>query len=527
MTADWWRGAVIYQIYPRSFFDMTGTGIGDLPGVTQKLEYIADLGVDGIWLSPFFTSPMKDFGYDVADYRDVDPIFGTLRDFDTLLEKAHDVGLKVIIDQVYSHTSDQHPWFKESRESRYGPMADWYTWADPKPDGTPPNNWLSVFGGPAWRWDTQRRQYYLHSFLAEQPDLNFNNPAVHREVLDVARFWLDRGVDGFRLDVANYYYHDVELRDNPPIGTIGHVRPAQFQRHLYVRSRPETLVFVEEFRALLDQYPDRMCVAEIDSSNPTTRAVEYTLGENRLHTAYNFQFLRSETLTPSLIREELEQWQRAEAWPSWAFSNHDVVRAVTRWGGAEPTQAFAKQLLMLLTCLRGTVFLYQGDELGLPQANVAFEDLQDPEAIRFWPNNLGRDGARTPIPWIGAAHHGQFTLGTPWLPVDEAHLPLAVDHQEEDAFSTLNFCRALLRQRKGTPTLVKGTLHFQDAPEPLLVFDRQLGEDHLRCFFNLSDAPVVTTAPTFSEILPIDLGGVVNGDTLYLPPHGALVGRIG
>ncbi|RMF42813.1 MAG: alpha-glucosidase, partial [Deltaproteobacteria bacterium] len=282
---EWWKGAVIYQIYPRSFFDSNNDGVGDLPGIVDKLDYVARLGVDGIWLSPFFTSPMRDFGYDVADYRSVDPVFGTLADFDTLLARAHELGLKVIIDQVYSHTSDRHPWFQQSRASRQGDKADWYVWADAKADGTPPNNWLSMFGGSAWSWDTQRRQYYLHNFLAEQPDLNFHNPAVQDAILDVARFWLDRGVDGFRLDVANYYFHDSALRDNPPTGTRNHARPYHFQQQIHNRSRPETLDFVARLRAVLDRYDGRMTVAEIASASPIARSIEYTQGRGRLHTA--------------------------------------------------------------------------------------------------------------------------------------------------------------------------------------------------------------------------------------------------
>ncbi|HKK22346.1 MAG TPA: alpha-amylase family glycosyl hydrolase, partial [Pseudohaliea sp.] len=289
---EWWRGAVIYQIYPRSFCDANDDGIGDLPGITAKLDYIRDLGVDGIWLSPIFTSPMKDGGYDVADYCDIDPIFGTLKDFDRLLERAHDLGLKVIIDQVYSHSSDLNPWFQESRQSRDNPKADWYVWSLPKPDGTPPNNWLSVFGGPAWSWDPRRRQYYMHNFLEEQPELNFHNDEVQRAVLDVARFWLDRGVDGFRLDVANFFMHDPLLRDNPPSGETDSVKPYRMQRPLYNRSRPETFHFVARLRHTLDDYADRMAVAEIASETPLKDMVDYTDGPERYHTAYTFEFLR-------------------------------------------------------------------------------------------------------------------------------------------------------------------------------------------------------------------------------------------
>ena len=286
-SAPWWRGAVIYQIYPRSFCDSDRDGVGDLNGITGKLDYVASLGVDGIWLSPFFRSPMKDFGYDVSDYCDVDPSFGTLADFDALLARAHELGLKVIIDQVYSHTSEEHPWFIESSASSDTPKADWYVWAEARPDGTPPNNWQASFGGPAWTWGPRRRRYYLHNFLKEQPDLNFHKPEVQEAVLDVARFWLDRGVDGFRLDVVNYYAHDPELRDNPAIeAQRTPARTYLFQQHIYDKSRPEALRFVERLRALTDQYPDRMMVGEIVDDEELARQREYTEGDRRLFNQY-------------------------------------------------------------------------------------------------------------------------------------------------------------------------------------------------------------------------------------------------
>ncbi|MGF1641565.1 MAG: alpha-amylase family glycosyl hydrolase, partial [Rhodospirillales bacterium] len=448
--SDWWRGAVIYQIYPRSFLDADGDGIGDLAGITGKLPYVAGLGVDGIWLSPFFPSPMKDFGYDVADYRDVDPMFGTLADFDRLLAEAHRLGLRVIIDQVYSHSSDRHPWFEESRRSRDDAKADWYVWADPKEDGTPPNNWLAVFGGPAWDWETRRRQYYLHNFLKEQPDLNLHNPEVQEAVLDVARFWLQRGVDGFRLDVANFYMHDRELRDNPPVPHPDPVKPYWLQRQIYNRSRPETLAFVARLRALMDRYPGTMSVAELASDDPIGTMVAYTDGSDRFHTAYSFVFL-GPPLGAAAIRGIVEAMlaRSPGAWPSWAFSNHDVERVATRWGGPGGAVGdLAKLLIALLCSLRGTAFLFQGEELGLPQADVPFERLQDPEGRTFWPEHKGRDGCRTPIPWASATPHAGFSVAEPWLPVDPAHRPLAVDVQEGDPASTLRFTRGFLAWRR-------------------------------------------------------------------------------
>ncbi|MEO1043401.1 MAG: alpha-amylase family glycosyl hydrolase [Pseudomonadota bacterium] len=521
---EWWRGAVLYQIWPRSFADSDGNGIGDLRGVVSRLEYLANLGVEGIWLSPFFTSPMADYGYDVADYCDVDPTFGTLADFDELLAEAHTRNLKIIIDQVYSHSSDQHAWFQESRQDKTNRKADWYVWADAKEDGSPPNNWLSVFGGSAWTWDTRRRQYYLHNFLAEQPDLNFHNPDVQDAMLNVARFWLDRGVDGFRLDVANYFFHDAELRDNPAVGSVGHARPSQFQEHLYERSRPETLGFIKRLRALLNDYEGRMAVAEIDSTQPTKRSIAYTENKVLLHTAYNFQFLRADQLTASLIRDTVEEWEATDAWPSWSFSNHDVRRAVTRWGGQDGGAALARQLLTLLCCLRGTVFLYQGDELGLPQADLRFEDLRDPEAIRFWPEDLGRDGARTPMPWTATEHHAGFTAGTPWMNVDEKHKALAADLQEKDETSALYHARAIIAFRRQCQALRRGTIAFDDRGASLLVFTRIIGDEEVWCAFNLSNETVTVDTPFALKACPGTTNAALSKAQVILAPRGGFVG---
>ncbi len=520
---DWWRGAVIYQIYPRSFFDSNNDGIGDLKGVASHIGYIKKLGVDGVWLSPFFKSPMKDFGYDVSAYTEVDPLFGTLEDFDTLLAKLHESELRLIIDQVYSHTSDQHPWFRESRASRSNARADWYVWADAKPDGSPPNNWLSVFGGPAWSWDTRRRQYYLHNFLAEQPDLNFHDPNVRSAVLDVAKFWLDRGVDGYRLDVANFYYCDALLRDNPPrTSTEGLSRPYLHQRHLFDRSQPETVEFIAELRAVLDQYKDKMSVAEIVSDLPIERSAEYAM-PGRLHTAYSFVFLESRNLSTALIRSALESWNAKSAWPSWSFSNHDVMRAPTRWGGADAPDSFAQLLLGVLMCLRGTIYLYQGEELGLPQAHVPFDQLKDPEGIRFWPDNLGRDGCRTPMPWIDGAPNAGFSASAPWLPVDPQHTQYAVDRQDHAPSSTLNLTRKFITFRKNSTALRVGNIKFVDSPEPILMFQRLYNHDNLLCIFNLSDEAQTIQAPASSRDLDYGLDGALKGETAELGPYGGLV----
>ncbi len=521
---DWHKGAVIYQIYPRSFADSNDDGVGDLAGIADRLDYVKALGVDGVWLSPFFASPMKDFGYDVSDYCAVDPTFGTLADFDALLNRAHVLGLKIVIDQVWSHTSDQHPWFKESRSSRDNPKADWYVWADAKADGTPPNNWISVFGGEGWNWDSRRRQYYQRNFLIEQPDLNFWNKDVRSAILDVAEFWLRRGVDGFRLDVANFYYCDRLLRDNPAKrASGGFQRPYQFQRHIYDRSQPETLLFIEDLRRLLDRY-GAMSVAEIVSDHPIERSLEYS-APGRLHTAYNFHFLESRALTPALVRSAFDGWADDGAWPSWSFSNHDVVRAPTRFGGGAMGEAHARMLLGLLLSLRGTIFLYQGEELGLPQADVPFEKLKDPEGIRFWPDSLGRDGCRTPMPWRHNAPHGGFSRVEPWLPVDHRHHALAVDNQEKNPASMLAFARAFIALRRESPAMRLGTIEFAEAADGVVAFRRRHEGEALYCAFNLAPSPASFAAPGALEVLATGLAGSIEGGRINLPPCGGIVAR--
>ena len=488
-SSNWWRGATIYQIYPRSFADSNGDGIGDLPGITAHLEYVASLGVDAIWLCPFFRSPMKDFGYDISDYCDVDPIFGKLADFKALVARAHELKLRVIIDQVLSHTSDQHPWFQQSRASRHNPRADWYVWADPKPDGSPPTNWQSVFGGSAWTWDARRGQYYLHNFLVEQPDLNVHNPAVQDALLACAGFWLDLGVDGFRLDAINYAMHDLLLRDNPPLPPTSkqRTRSVDFQKALYNKSHADLPRFIERIRSLVDRHGDRFTVAEVGGEGAESDMKLYTEGESRFHTAYGFNFLYADELTPALVRDSLAAWpdDPGTGWPSWAFSNHDAPRAVSRWFPPAHRAAGARLAMLLLVCLRGNIFLYQGDELGLPQAAIGFTDLKDPEAIANWPRTLGRDGARTPMPWRGALEHAGFTSGEPWLVIGNGHAALAVDRQQDDPLSQLNLTRRLIALRQRRAALRTGSLRFIEVSARLLAFERTAPGQQLLCVFNL------------------------------------------
>ncbi|MFC5344598.1 alpha-glucosidase [Brevundimonas staleyi] len=497
---EWWRGAVIYQVYPRSFADTNNDGIGDLPGVTAHLEHIASLGVDAIWLSPFFTSPMKDFGYDVSDYVGIDPIFGTMADFDRMVEKAHALGLKIIVDQVYAHTSDEHAWFRESRHDRTGPKADWYVWADAKPEGSPPSNWQSVFGGPAWTWDARRGQYYMHNFLREQPQLNVRNPEVQEALLAVARFWLDRGVDGFRCDALNFSMHDPALTDNPPDPRPGkRTRPFDFQLHDHNQSHPDILKFLTRLRQTVDAYPgDRFLVAEVAGDRANEEMHLYTEGTDRLQSAYGFLYLYAPKLTPELVREGPAMWPGTpgEGWPSWAFSNHDAPRAVSRWAEGRDPKAYAEMALLLLICLRGNVFVYQGEELGLPQGQVPFERLVDPEAIANWPETLGRDGARTPMPWRTDNGFAGFSEHEPWLPVDPRHVALAVEAQERDADATLHLARRVIGLRRTHPALRLGSMTVLEAGEDLLTFERETEGEVLICVFNLGHYPVVWAPPS-------------------------------
>ncbi len=485
----WWRGATIYQVYPRSFCDSNGDGIGDLAGIASKLDYIASLGVDALWISPFFSSPMKDFGYDVADYCGVDPIFGTLADCDALIAKAHDLKLKVLIDQVYSHTSDLHDWFAQSRASRDNPKADWYVWVDAKADGSPPNNWQSVFGGPAWTWDARRRQYYMHNFLSSQPQLNVHNMDVQDALLGVAKFWLDRGIDGFRVDAINFAMHDPDLKDNPPApaGNGIRTRPFDFQLKVHNQSHPDIPVFIERIRALTDSYPDRFTVAEVGGNEPDREMKAFTAGNTHFNSAYGFNFLYAEQLTPALVREALEAWPDKDGvgWPTWAFSNHDAPRWISRWAPPEARAAYARMVMLLFVALRGNVILWQGEELGLTQVDIPFEKLQDPEAIANWPLTLSRDGTRTPMPWTAAAHNCGFSNAEPWLPLGNDHAAMAVDRQNADSGSLLALTRDLLAFRNAYEAILIGDMKIIEAKGNLLVFERQSATQHLVCAFNM------------------------------------------
>lgn len=536
--APWWRGAVIYQVYPRSLMDSNNDGIGDLPGIINKLDYIASLGVDAIWVSPFFKSPMKDFGYDISDYRAIDPIFGNLNDFDELIKHAHARGIKIIIDQVLSHTSDQHAWFEESRESKTNPKADWYVWADAKPDGTPPNNWLAIFGGSAWEWEPRRCQYYLHNFLKSQPDLNYHCPAVRQQMLEEVEFWLKRGVDGLRLDAINFCFHDKELRNNPvnPVEErkgrgFSPDNPYAYQRHIYDNTRPENLPFLEALRAVMDRYPGSVTLGEIGSEESLKTMAEYTAGNIRLHMAYSFELL-VDNLSASYIRNTVETLEKnlGEGWPCWAFGNHDVPRVMSRWGGEKQSPDLAKMLNKLLLSLRGSVCSYQGEELGLTEAVIQQHELQDPYGITFWPRFKGRDGCRTPMPWNATEKNAGFSLAKTWLPVSPAHLPLAVETQDKNNASILNSYRHFVAWRKNQPALLLGDITFLAAPENVLVFVRRHEQQTILAAFNLSDEFITVDLEKDLRVKVIQENGIalanIDDQQLNLAPYASAFAEI-
>jgi len=535
----WWKEAIIYQVYPRSYLDTNGDGVGDLPGITAKLDYIASLGVDIVWLSPFFKSPQKDFGYDISDYCDVDPLFGSLADFDALIARAHSLGLKIMIDQVMSHTADAHPWFVESRSSRDNPKSDWYVWSEPLADGNPPNNWLSVFGGSAWQWDTRRKQYYMHNFLVSQPQLNFHNPEVQQAHLDALRFWLERGVDGVRMDACVFHFHDQQLRSNPPAlvrdtSTVTDVNPYGMQAHIYDKTQPENIAFLQKVRALLNEY-GAVSIGEVSSDDALAQMAEYTEGGDKLHMAYSFNLLTPE-FSSAHIRKQVEEFNTRvkDGWASWSVGNHDAIRVATRWSAGDsvghPSPALSKLVLAMQLSLKGTPCLYQGDELALPEADVPYELLQDPYGITFWPEFKGRDGCRTPMPWTAQAPNAGFTTGKPWLPVPAEHLALAAEAQDGDPQSMLNFQRQIIHWRRTMPQITRGEIVFFDVPEQALALRRDLpGYSSVLAVFNVTNAALTFEWPEAAGAGKLEghgLEGEVTGTTVTLPPYGGWFGSV-
>ena len=532
MAAPWWRGAVVYQVYVRSFCDGNGDGQGDLAGLTGKLDYVKSLGVDAIWLSPIHPSPNRDWGYDVSDYESVHPDYGTLADFDALLAAAHERGLKIILDEVLCHTSDEHAWFKDSMKR--GAKSDWYVWADPRPDGTAPNNWLSAFGGPAWSYQPSRRQHYHHKFLRQQPKLNWQNPDARAAALKVLDFWLERGVDGYRLDVANAYLHDPTLADNPPFPVQKRTDAvwadaAELQEHLHDCNLPENVKCLEEIRRTVEHHGDRFVFGEF--SEGYERAGAYAAPNEGLHSGYTFFMLRQSQLAPELITGNYALLAgHPRHWPCVSFSNHDVLRTVSRFGGAsEGDPALARLMLALLFSIKGTVLLYQGEELGLTEVDLPREQLRDPVGDLYYPMFKGRDGCRTPMPWDADAPHLGFTNSAPWLPLGPMHRALAVSRQEQDPASPLHYAKQFLAARKQLTALRVGEMTLVEADAPVLAFLRSEGDERMLCVFNMSRRPATFRNEVLSGAAPTDFGcgeARMAANQLDLGPLSAWFGRL-
>jgi alpha-glucosidase len=529
----WWTGAVVYQIYPRSYCDSNGDGLGDIPGILSKIDYIASLGVDAIWLSPIHPSPNRDFGYDVADYFTVAPEFGTLDNFKTLVREAHARGLKVILDEVISHTSDEHPWFVESRSSRDNPKRDWYQWAEPKLDGSPPNNWLAAFGGAAWSYWPARRQYYFHKFLRQQPKLNLHNADCRAAVMKAFEFWLDLGVDGFRLDVAHSFLHDAQLRDNPPVPLAAR-RPSHWshatslQRHIYDngfpaegRPGPDERAVLDEIRAIAGRYNDRFVFGEF-AEEPRFLG-DFASDRHGVHSGYTFHYLYSNKLTPALFASHVAQLNGfADTWPCVTFSNHDISRPVSRYGGGARDDALAKMLLVLLCAHRGTALLYQGEELGLGDGPVTRAQIQDPFGDLYFPLFKGRDPCRTPMPWAADAPYAGFSTAKPWLPVAPEHVRQAAGVQHAEPGSVLNFTRRLLAARKKHPAWLRGAITAQPVGESVLAFEREGEGERIAFVFNLSRETQSVELGARAGWRPIELPEAASpsGGRIDLPPFG-------
>lgn len=480
MSAPWWKTGVIYEIYPRSFKDANGDGVGDLRGIIAMLDYLNDgtpqsLGVDAIWITPFYPSPFFDFGYDVMDYCGIDPLFGTMEDFEELVREAHQRNIRIVIDLVYNHSSHLHPWFQESRKSKDNPKRDWYIWRDPAPNGKRPNNWQAVFGGSAWTWDAATEQYYLHSFLQEQPDLNWRNPEVQKALFDIICFWMEKGVDGFRLDVINLIFKDAEFPSNP--ACFGR-RPYEMQRHIHDRNQPEAHTALKAMRSLVDRYGEKMLVGEINldrDEDGTTAASFYGGANDELHLAFNFEFLEC-PWQASAFKAAVERWECSlpeGGWPNYVLSNHDYPRHYSRYAKGEETEARARLAALMLFTLRGTPFLYYGEEIGMRNVRVPRWRFQDPVGKRYWPFHPGRDEERTPMQWTGGEQAG-FSTQNPWLPLPRDYTLRNVKAQEQDPDSLLNFYKKLIWLRKRTPTLLTGSYKtLSELPDDIFGYIRE------------------------------------------------------
>jgi alpha-glucosidase len=537
----WWRRAVFYEIYPRSFKDSDGDGVGDLNGITSKLDYLAALGVDAVWITPFYPSPQVDFGYDVSDYESVDPRFGTLADFDRLVREAHKRHIKIVIDFVLNHTSDQHPFFKESRASRTSPKRDWYIWRDPRPDGSPPNNWSSSFGPVAWTLDEKTGQCYYHYFYEQQPDLNWRNPAVERRMFETVRFWLRRGADGFRLDAVNYLFEDPQLRDNPVLPELrpGTTTGEHLQEKKYNRDLPEVQDVLVRLRAFTDRInPESVLIGEAYVPKWEELLRYYGPAENGLQLPFNFFLVMNEARTrldASVFRSVIEESEKAlrGRWTTYVLSNHDIPRAFDRYGDGRHNDEIAKLMATMLLTLRGSPFLYYGEEIGMTTTEPkTVEEVRDPVGKRYWPANKGRDGERTPMQWDATAHAG-FTTGKPWLWIPASAAARNVAVEERDPSSLLNFYRRLIALRRQSPALLDGTYTNLGEDPKVFAYQRRAPMQTLIVALNMSGE---ARTLSLSELSPVsasnlvvrlssqpEAGGRVTDEGLRLAPFEAVI----
>ena len=525
----WWQHGVIYQIYPRSFQDSNGDGVGDLQGILRRIDYLQWLEIQAIWLSPIYPSPMADFGYDISDYKGIHPLFGTMEDFDLLLEEVHKRGMKLLLDLVPNHTSDQHPWFLESKSSKNNPKRNWYIWKDAKEEGAPPNNWLSVFGGTAWEWDNNTQQFYYHAFLKEQPDLNWRNPEVQEAMLDVMRFWLEKGVDGFRVDVMWHMIKDEQLRDNP-------VNP-NYQPHMptyeqvipvYSTDQPEVHFIVQKMRKLLDEFEDRMMIGEIYL--PIHKLVAYygTAESKGAHLPFNFLLLSLpwDARQVSAIVDEYEGSLPSDGWPNWVLGNHDQPRITSRVGMQQ-----ARVAAMLLLTLRGTPTIYYGDEIGMRDVPIPFKEVQDPQGLNMPDKNLSRDPARTPMQWDNSEYAG-FSKVKPWLRLDRNFSRVNVQSEKEDPFSTLSFYKKLIGLRQKEPSLATGSYVPVPGDPQVMAYIRETpGYSRFLVCLNFSHRPAYfTPKESFKGIIEVatqpELDGMAIERTIILGGDEAILVRL-
>src|SRR6267154_2323486 len=529
---QWWQHAVFYEIYPRSFADSNNDGVGDLKGIASKLDYLKDLGVDAIWISPCFPSPQVDFGYDVSDYENIDPMYGTLADFDVLASEAKKRNIHIILDFVVNHSSDQHKWFLDSKSSRTSAHRDWYIWRDGKGPGEPPNNWVSIFGGSAWKFDPATNQYYYHYFYAEQPDLNWRNPAVKDAMFEVESWWYKRGVSGFRLDAVDTLFEDPALKDNPILRPGANAFGDPIEEKKYNTKLPEVHDVMRGLRKVADEY-DAVLIGETWTADIAELNQYYGQGNNELQMTMDFLFMTVDKLSPAEFRKQIAAVNAAAGWPTFVLSNHDKVRAYDRYGDGQHNDEIAKLMAALYLTLRGTPIMYYGEEIGMKTTPpTSKEEVKDPIGRTGWPNEKGRDGERTPMQWDGSTNAG-FSTGTPWLPVPPTYKTHNVAEESKDPNSTLEFYKNLLKLRRNNPALLEGNYKaINETDENVLSYLRVYKDHGVVVALNMTNTPQKTRVGLkengFAKVKSLLATGSSNGrgDEVSLEPYGVFIGEL-